>query len=81
MFILNIQFIFACVQAKKGPNANNSQRDSTLLDVLNRILTSYRGSTLYRELQLRIQLFDKKQLQLLQNEEIYAEISGVWNLR
>lgn len=74
------EFIFSCVHAKKGPTADNQQRDSRLVDVLNRILTSYRSSTFYRELHLRIQLFERKQLQLLNDERIYAEITGVWNL-
>lgn len=77
----HFQFIFSCVHAKKGPTADNQQRDSRLVDVLNRILTSYRSSTFYRELHLRIQLFERKQLQLLNDERIYAEITGVWNLR
>jgi len=74
------EFIFSCVQSKKGPTADNQQRDCRLVDVLNRILASYRGSTIYRELHLRIQIFNRKQLQLLDEERIYSEISGVWNL-
>jgi len=74
------EFIFSCVAAKKGPTADNQQRDLRLVDVLNRILTSYRNSTSCRELQLRSQLFDRKKLKLLPEEKIYSEISGVWNL-
>jgi len=74
------EFIFSCVQAKKGPSADNQQRDLRLVDVLNRILSSYRNSSMFRQLHLRVQIFNRKELQLLSDERIYSEISGVWNL-
>jgi len=74
------EFIFACVEAKQTTGLNHNQRDMRLIDTINKILQSYKSAELYREIKLRSALFDGKDLQILREEKIYSEVTGVWNL-
>jgi len=74
------EFIFACVEAKQTTGLNHNQRDMRLVDTINKILQSYKGAELYREIKLRTALFEGKELIMLREEKVYSRVTGVWNL-
>lgn len=55
---------------------SSTQNFSPIFD----ILRSYQSTTLYRDMRLRSAIVSKGRLNLLKNEEVINEITGVWNL-
>ena len=55
---------------------NNTRHFSSIFD----IYRLYQASFLYRELKLRSSIVNGNQLNILQQEQLYNTITGVWNL-